>query len=271
MKIAVITTLNDNLIKAKLVPLAVIHQVKEIYFITDSIGPSIPKVHYFIPSAILSKIPLHKSLTKFILLLWICLRNKPELIMSYNILPHGYSAFIIGKVLRKKVFQHLIGGFSDIKTEYQNSDNSMVMRFPILAKLFTQLNKFVVKNSDLIFVPGQSTQLRLINELNIPESKIVILHSSIDTNYFKPQKSDLVYDIIVVSALEVRKRIDLLLKVISSVKKTIPSVKVIILGKGSLKSNFLSLQMNLELEIMSSFLIFNLMFKSFIGNLKSLF
>ena len=241
MNIAIITTLNDNLIKAKLAPLVNLNQLKEIYFITDSVGPTFLKVQYYIPSKLLYKIGFHKSFAKFLLLFYICLRKNPEIIMSYNILPHGYSAFIIGKVLRKKVFQHLIGGFCDIKTEYQNSDNSMVMQFPILAKFFTQLNKFIVKNSDLIFVPGQSTQLILINELHILESKIVILHSSIDTNYFKPQKSDIVYDIVVVSALEIRKRIDLLLKVISIVKKTIPSVNVIILGRGSLKSNLVKL------------------------------
>lgn len=256
MQIAIITTLNNNLISAKLKPLLNLEQIEQIYFVTDKPGPSFHKVRYIIPSSIVMRSIFHKSLSKFILLMNICINQNPSLIMSYNILPHGYSAFIVGKLFRRKIYQHLIGGFSDVRTEYQTSDNSLVRKFPFLAMLFTQINKFVVRKSDLIFVPGQATKKSLIEELSIPETKVVVLHSTIDTDFFHPSNQKKIYDIVVVSALEIRKRIELFLRVVEILRKTYPQVNALILGKGSLKSNLIKLSEDMNLDKNVQFLDF---------------
>ena len=248
MTIAVITTLGDNLIKAKMIPLSRVPDVEEICFVTDAAGPKIDKVRYFIPPGWVYVISLHKSMAKFLVLLYVVMVKKPSIVMAYNVLPHGYSAWFAGKLAGRKIFQHLIGGRSDVVTEPETSDNSLIRMFPAFCRLTTAINLWIIRHSDLVFVPGKVTREAVTREFGIPPTKVVVLHSTIDTERFSPREGERAYDLILVGRLCRRKRVDLFLKCLAIVKKGFPQVQAAIMGEGPAKEHLLSLCCDLQLS-----------------------
>lgn len=232
MKIAVLTSLGDNLINAKMIPLSRVSAVSDVLFVSDAPGPSIPGVRYFVPPRWLYRVAVHKSVAKLLLLLAVVMRHRPGIVMAYNVLPHGYSAWLVGRLLHKKVFQHLIGGLSDIRTEPDTSDNSLVRRFPRLCRLLTAVNRWIVAHSDAVFVPGHVTRDRVVQEFRVPRERVSILHSTIDVRRFKAREGTRQYDLVMAATLSRRKNIAFFLDVVAFLKQSIPNIRVAILGDG---------------------------------------
>jgi len=232
MKIAVLTTLGDNLISAKMIPLSRVPAVSNVLFVSDAPGPSIPGVRYFVPPRWLYRVAVHKSVAKLLLLFAVVMRHQPGIVMAYNVLPHGYSAWLVGRLLRKKVFQHLIGGLCDVRTEPDTSDNSLIRRFPQLCRLVSAINRWIVAHSDAVFVPGHATRDGLVKEFRIPPERVTILHSTIDVERFQVRERTRQYDLVMAAALSRRKNIALFLDVVALLNQSIPNIRVAILGEG---------------------------------------
>jgi glycosyltransferase involved in cell wall biosynthesis len=254
MKIAVLTTLGDNLISAKMIPLSRVAAVSDVLFVSDAPGPSIPGVRYFVPPRWLYRVAVHKSVAKLLLLFAVVMRHRPGIVMAYNVLPHGYSAWLVGRLLRKKVFQHLIGGLSDVRAEPDTSDNSLIRRFPRLCRLITAINHWIVVHSDKVFVPGHATRDRLVQEFRVPPERVTILHSTIDVERFKVRERTRQYDLVMAATLSRRKNIAFFLNVVALLKQSIPKVRVAILGEGPYRDRLMARAAELGISDNVSFL-----------------
>ena len=260
MKIAIIANLRESLLRAKLTPLGRLEGLEEILVVTDQAGPPLPKVRYLTPSRRLYRLSLHKSLAKLLLLAWVTQRHSPEIVMAYALNAHGHSAWLVGKLFRKRIFQHLIGGFDEITVSDNSTaeDNALIRNFPALRPIFRKINPFIVRHSDLIFVPGRNTKRQLMERLRIPADQIVLLHSTIDLQRFapQPQVSSTSYDLITACWLAERKRVDLFLQAVRQVKEQFPGVRAAILGEGPLREPLQELARELGLQENLDFLGF---------------
>ena len=232
VSIAAITTLGDNLIRAKMLPLNRIPSLSVVVLVTDQPGPPIPKVRYVVPPKWLYRVTMHKSVAKLVALMFTVWRCHPKIVMAYNVLPHGYSAWLVARVFRKAAYQHLIGGVTEVRPAL--GDNGLVQRFPAMAPVFAMLNKWVIRHSDAVCVPGAASGRFVALEARIPEERVFQLHSAIDTARFTPDGSTVEFDVITAAALTQRKRIDLFLRAVALVKERLPGVKAAILGAGPL-------------------------------------
>lgn len=260
MKIAIIANLRESLLRAKLTPLGRLEDLEEILVVTDQAGPPLPKVRYLTPSRRLYRLSLHKALAKLLLLAWVTHRYSPEIIMAYALNAHGHSAWLVGKLFRKKIFQHLIGGFDEITVSANSTaeDNALIRNLPALRPIFRKINPFIVRHSDLLFVPGRNTKRQLMERIRIPAARIVRLHSTIDLQRFtpQPQVSPVPYDLITACWLAERKRVDLFLHAVRQVKEQVPGVRAAILGDGPLREPLRALARELGLEENLDFLGF---------------
>jgi glycosyltransferase involved in cell wall biosynthesis len=254
LTIAVLTTLNDNLIRAKMVPLSRAGQVERILLVTDVPGPPVPKLRYVIPPRWLYLLSLHKSAAKFWMLLWALISSRAPVVMAYNVLPHGYSAWLAGRLCRRQVWQHLIGGEADITVAPETSDNSLVQRWPFLSRWLTALCIFVIRRSDRIFVPGAETRRRVVDGLGVAEAKVAVLHSAVDCRRFRPAPGGREFDVLLVAALRRRKRVDIFLRALALVAESLPQVRAAVLGEGPARAELERLSRALGLAEKVAFL-----------------
>lgn len=156
------------------------------------------------------------------------LKYRPDFILSYSLLPHGILGFLISKILKIKFV------YGEIDLNSQNYCKNKFLQLII---------KWIFKNTDIINVPGTISREYWI-EKGLEEKKINILHSSINTDKdFYNTKSNKIYDLIYIGALEKRKKLDLIIESIYEVKKRDKFIKFIIIGEGS-ERNLLTLLIN---------------------------
>jgi glycosyltransferase involved in cell wall biosynthesis len=248
MKIAVITTFTDSLLKAKLLPLANLEHIQSIALVCDQKGPDIPKVSYVIPSSTCYRVLLHKSFAKLYVLFKMVKQNDFAFVMSYNVFPHGVNAWIVAKLLKQKTIIHLPGGYAELLARKDISDNSLITKYRFLSYFIKRLVQTAIKQSDYIFVPGCRTKKYLVEKLGVKSERILNIHSSIDIERFKPHVAFKVYDLILVSAFREVKRVDLFVQLVCLLKRDIPSIKAVLVGDGRLRNQLLLLISQLDLE-----------------------
>ncbi|HPG38217.1 MAG TPA: glycosyltransferase [bacterium] len=209
--------------------------VDSIEVFRDSRSLAYPKIRYQLP--LIKTGGITGQFSKFLLML---AKVKPDFDLAIGIyeIPHGLLAFLIGKIKRIPVIISIIGnpGYEKIRKG-----------------LWKKLSHYMYQRIAAVTVTGTNSRQFLITNGISPE-RIYILPNSIDIDYFKPnpivQKQ---YDLINLGRLCSEKELDILLYIVSEIKKSIPFIKVGIAGKGPDKNKLellikaLDLQHNVEL------------------------
>lgn len=246
-KIKIIATaqMRKGTFEAKFIPLAMVDMVEKIYVLRKSNGPDIPKVQYLILPAI-SRFKLFSFLIPIFLIKY-TIKLKADFILSYHLIPHAFYAFIASHVSQRPFIFCQTGGYSEILS------NKYFIGWII---------RNVLKSAYFINVPGKQSLEFRAKQIGSAK-KIGVLHSTIDTNEFKPDdniSTDI--DILFVGSLIERKQVD---KIIISFKEIVnqyPNCKLAIVGEGQDKFKLLALSKSLMLEN-------NITFYGFQNNVKS--
>ena len=201
--------------EAKFVPLSRVEQVTNIYILRKHKGPNISKVKYIL----LPKICNYKLLNIIIvpfLLAYYTKKINADLILSYHTIPHAFFAFIASKLTGKP---------------YNISQTGLYIQKYSDNKIFSPFIKFIFKNANFINVPGQNSKKFWVNK-GIRKEKIFTLHSTINTDIFKPNYNYKEYDFIFVGRLNYIKQIELLIYAFYRLQKEVPKINLSIVGIG---------------------------------------
>ncbi|MCO5383591.1 MAG: hypothetical protein NHB15_17210 [Methanosarcina barkeri] len=106
MKLLVAIGLPDRNMMHHIYPITLLGEIDKIMVVRDRKGPKINKVQYYCPPTWSLKIPVFALFLKFILMIYLSIREKPEIIHGYLLFPHGILAFITGILTRKKLESH---------------------------------------------------------------------------------------------------------------------------------------------------------------------
>jgi Glycosyltransferase len=249
MNILVTGKLADRSLLHHVYPLTLLKDVDEILIVRDTPGSAANKIKYYCPPRYSLKILPLAFIFKFLIMFYLSIFKKPKLVHGYLLFPHAIMAFLIGKLTGKKVGISLLAGpvelyagSSPIGTySYCNSLPKLNTR----AKIF----KLILNRSDIITVTGNYTKDFLIS-IGIDNNKIFVLPHAVD-NKFECKDVEKEYDIIYVGRLAKVKHVDILLKIVQSIKNQHPDIKVAIVGDGECRnfledlSNKLSLNKNI--------------------------
>ncbi|NQE53356.1 hypothetical protein C5S29_07165, partial [ANME-1 cluster archaeon GoMg3.2] len=110
MKLLITMKLADRSLKYHIYPITSLKEVDKILIVRDTTGPKMNKVKYYCPPNWSLKIPILALFFKFLLMIYLSIQEKPALIHSYLSFPHGFLAFLVGKLTRRKVGVSLIAG-----------------------------------------------------------------------------------------------------------------------------------------------------------------
>lgn len=252
MRILITTTFNRNLTEAKVKPLVLLPEVERILYVSDRPGPFFEKVDYYcVPRWMLrffNNSSVVRLVVKFLIVFYLAIFRRPDLLMGYSLMPHGVNVALIGKALRIPFIVNIIGGAYGVEGGGFKRENTLFSR--ILKKKGSFLEGLLLsmlRGSDYITVTGSSTRDFLISR-GVDRRKIRIISSTIDTDRFFPAHTEDTYDLIAIGELIPRKRMEVFLEVVSRLVRQGIDIKAAIVGDGMLRRQLEDLSKDLGLE-----------------------
>ena len=210
--------------QAKFIPLSRVDSINKIYVIRKNSGPPINKLHYIILPKI-CRFKLFNLIITPLYLIYYAIKNNADLILSYHLIPHAFFAYIASFITRKPFIFAQTGGYSQILFQ------GFFLRF-FISKIFNR--------AKYVLVPGKQSQ-EFWKSYFKDSVNIEVLHSTINTEKFKPQDNiDKDIDILYVGSLVKRKQVDLIIDGFNDFLKLNPKTKLGIVGDGILKDKLKS-------------------------------
>lgn len=231
MKLLLTMKLSDRSLWYHISPITKLQKIEDITVIRDTPGPRINKVKYPNPSRYGLTSPYLTIPIKLLQLILSSLLEKPSLIHSYLLFPHGYLAFIAGKLTGKKVGVSLLAG----PVELYVLGGSPIGRYAYCRPLpkFNIYNKILLsflKRFDIITVTGNFSKDFLIGKGIDPE-KIFLLPHVVDDR-FQPLDFQKEFDVVYIGRLAPVKHVETLILATKEIYKILPSIRVAIVGDG---------------------------------------
>ena len=233
MRICVIGGMIDAKLVAKLAPLQNLSEVEIIDLIrrNEFQGPKV-KCHSP-PKTLLKWLPLAEA-WRIMALIWVVLRHKPELLVAFGTVPHGVYAWLVGRLFRISVIQHVMG------------KNDLRLTFP--GQKGKGITLAAVRAGNMIAVRGHRMK-QWLETMGVPPEKVFIQHNIHDFTLFTPrpgQAKD--YELIYVGLLAPYKRIDLMLEMLQVLKKKGKKPRLLLVGDGPQKKALEETARQLEID-----------------------
>lgn len=172
---------------------------------------------------------------------WLCfynglrltLRQKPDALISFQLLPYGALTWLVAKLTRRPVILSLTG------------DD---FNFWVKKRGIGSILKTILRHSDAVTIFGEKGRNELITLGVAPERAFTLLNP-IDTTAFVPDPTvTKEYDLIFIGYLRPPKRVDLLLQALAGVHKIRPETNLVIVGDGDEQANLSALAAHLNLS-----------------------
>ena len=216
LKILLTTKLSNKKLKDKVRPIIDSKNVSQIDLVRAFATSPLDKVRYFsLPNFIRKNLFLEIFCIFFYLPIRILL-NRPNLLIGIYYVPYGYFVQFFGKIFNIPTVCNLIG-----------SDISLYRKKPLIWKVLMR----IMQKSKLLTTTGNNTKRLLIHD-GFDDSQIIVMPNPIDPKLYFPKKMKKEYDIISVSNLRARKKVDLILLALAVVKKEYPNIRYAIIGEG---------------------------------------
>lgn len=225
--------------EAKFNPLSQLEEIDSIYILRKEKGPDIDKVRYILLPGI-CKFPVINLILTPLLLVYYSFRLKADVILAYHVIPHGIFAYL----------GHLFTGKPYIIGQTGLDIQTLVNR-----KFFGPMLLSVLKKARFFNVPGEKSRTYWLSK-GLNSARVKTLHSSINTEVFKPDNSEKKYDFIFVGRLTEVKRIDYIIRSFAECHKYNPDAKLAIVGQGTLEAELKELAGQLALQTSVAFLGF---------------
>jgi glycosyltransferase involved in cell wall biosynthesis len=219
--IFVFARLKASQIKYKIIPLSKSNYVEQVYVLTKT------KLHIDNEKITCISLPSIFQL-RFIYWIftsvygaWLIDKKKANLILSYNIFPHGFNGFL-ASILTNSPFIYAEINEDTIRYHKQTFTRSIILN--------------ILKKAQNILVPGSKIK-NYWNSLGF--SNIIKLHSTIDTDFYVPGNKLKLYDFIYIGEFDFNKRPDIILASFIDLIKRGIKASLCLIGYGILEDRLI--------------------------------
>ena len=234
LRILATVTLGPNQLRAHLEPILRLPEVESITLVSDRAGPSMPKFRTVIPRRPLTRL-LGRAGAKLITCLSVARHERPDWIVSYNLVPHTINARLVGWLLHRPVMCHLIGGPVEWQGGGWRSDNRILGRLPRPFHLLEALLVRLIRGCDVVVVMGPQSRESLI-ERGVPPERVVIVPGGVDPQRFRPANGATpVYQLVTAGRLIPTKQTLDFVRAFARLRVRRPALKAAVLGDGPLE------------------------------------
>lgn len=240
MKILGTLTMLDLTVIQSLTPLIKIDQVDEILIVRNTKGPNLPKVRYYCPPKILIRFFPIRILSKFILMVYLIIREKPKFVISYYMKFSGGIALMSAKLFNIPVNLNVMSGPQEFQL-------LRIWRKDYRLQVMEKFLLYLTKHFDGVTTTGTRTKDYLLRN-GVKNNVIDVLPTSVDVDRFHPMPVEKDYDIVAVGRFDPVKKFDSFLQIVAKVKTTKPNIKVALVGDGPLTDYLEKLACELHLQ-----------------------
>jgi len=234
VRLLVTVTLNPNQLRAHLEPITDLPEVEGVTLVADVAGPPMAKLRTVVPPPRLVRV-LGRAGAKLVVALGLALRERPDWVLAYNLVPHSLTALAIGAIARRRVLIHLIGGPREWEGGGWTSDNKVLGRLPRPVPPLERALVWAIRRAGVVAVMGSRARRELIAR-GVAPARVAIVPASVDEARFgvaRPAQPR--YDLVTASQLIPRKRLEDLLEAAALLRERRPGLRVAIAGRGPLE------------------------------------
>jgi glycosyltransferase involved in cell wall biosynthesis len=234
--ILIVADLNRSLTGAKVAPLVGAQAVRSVTWVGPRPGPELPGVRYL-------ALPrgggaLRRTGTLCFSLFRIASRCRPTLIMAYNLVPYGIVAYGVSWLFSVPCALNVIGGPLEIDGGGYRTENRVLSRLRRPSRLLESALLSLLRRARFVTTTGSRTR-QYLTRAGVRGRRVFAMPSVIDRGKFRPNRIEYSYDICCISALIPRKRIDLLIDLVYTLREQKEDVRLAILGTGPLRDELL--------------------------------
>lgn len=227
MKILVNMKLGESKVDSKLRPISQLDSIDRILVVRDYPGPDLPKVTYYCPPRFIARFAALSGVNKLLILIYLSILKKPDLIHAYLLFPHGILAFIAAKLTGRPIGISLIAG----PCELYAIGSPVGVKFTRPLPWFGDIFRRILGYCNVVTTTGSFTMDFLIAH-GISRNRVHILPHSANVQQYRTTVVPKIYDVISIGRLVPIKHTEVLLKAISIVKQYYPELKVGVIGDG---------------------------------------
>jgi glycosyltransferase involved in cell wall biosynthesis len=238
MRLLVTVTLNPNQFRAHVEPITALPEVESVTLVADVPGPDLPKVRTVVPPRSLVRLT-GRAVAKLLTGLVIAVRERPDWIVGYNLVPHGLNAVLIARLVGAKAYVHVIGGPVEWEGGGYASDNKVLGRRDRPSRLLERPLVAALRAADVVAVMGSRARAALL-ALGLEPERVVVMPASVDPARVRAATAaqpDPRYDVVTACQLIPRKRLGELLQALAIVRETHPDLRAAIAGRGPLRES----------------------------------
>jgi L-malate glycosyltransferase len=246
-RLLVTVTFNDNQLRAHLLPILALPEVEEVVLVADTAPAPLPKVRVVVPPPALTRL-VGRAIAKLLLCVWIAHRERPDWVVGFNLVPHGFNAIVAARSSRSRSLYTMIGGDREWLEGGWASDNNLLGRLSKPTPLLERLLLRVVRRSTRVAAMGGQGRRALVTH-GVDADRVLVIPPAVEIERFarRPDASPPNYDVITVGALLPNKRTADLIRVAAVLARHRANLRVAVVGDGPLERELRDLVHELDL------------------------
>lgn len=229
-KVLVIGTFySGNWSLSHLTPLARADSVERVFAVIDGPQKPVDKVTYDVPPAWLSRVCTRAG-AKLIWALKVALRERPEIVMGYHLIPGALSALLVARAVGARSAYQATGGPTEIIGGGPTTENFFLRNLRVDSPMVEGLASMAARRFDLIVVRGASAQ-RFMSWRELGRY-VEVVPGSIVAERFAANGQERPIDVVCVSRLVSFKQPNHMLEVFTRLRRLRPGFRAVIVGDG---------------------------------------
>jgi glycosyltransferase involved in cell wall biosynthesis len=196
--------------------------------------PAVPKVTALAPprwlAATIGAMPA-RLLTFVAAGLWL----RPDVIGGFHLLVNGLVAALLARLAGAESWYFSVGGPTELVDGGVHGENPYFARLRVPDPAVQEQLLDAVRNVDLVVTMG-SRAVGFLREHGVT-SRIEVIPGGIDASRFACAEATRDFDLVLVARLVPIKQIDLFLRVVAFVRRTMPGVRAVVVGDGPLRAD----------------------------------
>jgi len=236
---------SNNWLLSYLRPLVASEGCSHVTMVSLSPVPDLPKVSAVHPPKWLVRV-IGATPARLLIFFLTAVRIRPNMVGGYHILVNGLVASAIAPIVGARSMYHCVGGPTEVLDGGIHGEKGPCERMGTPDLVVERRLLQAVAACDLVLTMGTKA-ISFFRDRGV-NTNFHVISASIDAEQFTPMDSPPCYDVIFVGRLAEIKCIDILLKALQQVRKTIPNITGVVVGEGPLRGELEQLSRELGIS-----------------------
>ena len=218
--------------RAHVLPIAEATSVGRVFAVVD--GPTLPhsRITYLPPPRWLVRL-LGRAAAKALWMVRVSLREPPDVIIGYHILPNALSALLVARLFGARAVYQMTGGYVELEGGGFATDDALLKQLATPSVFLESLALCVCRRFDAVIVRGARTRRFL--SARAAAQRIDVIAGAVNTERFVGGETQRAYDIAYVGRLMPIKQPEHVVHIVAELVPRLPHVRAAIVGDGPLR------------------------------------